>query len=103
VLVVVDLDEGDAGIGGASGFFEVVGLVEAEEAVPEGEGSGKVGDEVAYVGDAGDVGAGWRLGVDWDDEKQGYSGEDADWCGAWQERNLSGCGRDARVAFAARL
>jgi hypothetical protein len=61
VLVVVDLDEGDAD--GAVGVLEVVGVVVAEEAVPEVEGGGEVGDEEAGVGDAEDLWAlGWGLG-----------------------------------------
>jgi len=53
VLVVVDLDEGCAD--GAVGLLQVVGLVVAEEAVPEVEGFGEVGDEVCGVGDAEDL------------------------------------------------
>ncbi len=53
MLVIVDLDEGD--VDGAVGVFEVVGLVVAEEAVPEVEGFGEIGDEVACVGDAEDL------------------------------------------------
>lgn len=50
VLMIVDFDEGD--VDGAVGVFEVVGFVVAEEAVPEVEGFGEIGDEVACVGDA---------------------------------------------------
>jgi hypothetical protein len=41
VLVVVDLDKGDANLA-CPRLLEVVALVEAEQVVPEGDGFGKV-------------------------------------------------------------
>jgi hypothetical protein len=76
VLAVVDFDEGDDCVWRVcrrhAGFVDVVGLVEAEEVVPEGDGFGQVGNEVADVGDAGDVGSGWGGGLgeaEWGGEK----------------------------------
>lgn len=73
VLVVVDFDEGDAD--GAVGILEVVGLVVAEEAVPEVEGFGEVGDEVASVGDAEDFGTLYGLSEERAGEKESQEGD----------------------------
>ena len=75
VLAVVDLDEGDDCVRpqsrGHAGLADVVGLVEAEEVTPEGDGFGKVGDEVSNVRDAGDAGSGWGGGLG-EDSACGY-------------------------------
>ena len=53
VLMIVDLDKRDADILTVL-LREGVGLVEAQEVVPEGDCLGQVGDEIGDVRDAGD-------------------------------------------------
>ena len=88
--LVVDLEEGDAGVGGV-GLLAVVGDVEAKQVVPEDHGLGHVGDVVGDVRDAGDARAGRSSGLrqaGGGDEKNG--GDEAEICGANQNADLSG-------------
>jgi hypothetical protein len=53
VLMVVDLDEGDANVF-AVFLGEGILLVETKKVVPERDGLRKIGDKIAHMRDAGD-------------------------------------------------
>jgi len=74
VLMVVNLDEGDANVLSVW-LVEGISDVVAEEVMPEDECLGQVGDEVADMGDAGNLGALRSLSVGREAQREGDENE----------------------------